>query len=77
MGISGHILGERKMRRLNRVTGMDFDRAYRYHGPTYARRINEHGQCEHFVVNEVTGEVVQNIDQTIHWTSCPKRVATL
>lgn len=71
MGISGHILGDRKLRQLNRESGMDFDRAYRYHGPYYARRINADGRCEHFVVNEVTWEAVPYLAE-FHWTSCPK-----
>lgn len=72
MGISGHILGERKLRQLNReFPGYNFDRAYRYHGPTYARAIDESGHCRHFMANHVLHEVTQ-IEDPMHWSSCPK-----
>lgn len=72
MGISGHILGERKMRQLNReFPGYDFDRAFRYHGPTHARtRIS--GECQHFVCDHVTGEVTL-LEDVNHWYSCKER----
>jgi hypothetical protein len=73
MGIAGHILGDRKLRQLNReFPGYDFDRAYRYHGPTYARMIDERGDCVHFECDHVTGEV-RMIEFPTHWTSCPLR----
>lgn len=66
MGISGHILGERKLRALNReFPGYNFDRAFRYHGPTYAR-----GEGDvHYICNHVTGEVIPTPDAA-HWSSC-------
>lgn len=70
MGISGHILGERKLRKLNRETGMDFDRAYNRNGQGEARMIDERGDCLHFWVDFRTMEV-ELLEFPMHWTSCP------
>ena len=73
MGISGHILGERKLRQLNReFPGYNFDRAFRYHGPTAARAMVD-GECKHFTCNHVTGEVTLDADAG-HWSSCKERM---
>lgn len=69
MGISGHILGARNLRRLNAELGTDFDRAYRLHHQGGGRRVNEQGQCEHYDFNLVTKEVTRDINP-MHWTSC-------
>lgn len=70
MGIGGHILGERKLRQLQRKTGVPFDRAYRRNHYCEARLVNG-SVCVHFTVDWQTGEVWE-ITQPIHWTSCPR-----
>ena len=76
MGISGHILGDRKLRQLQRLTGLPFDRAYRYHDTGGARLIDEDGRCRHYDVNFRTGETELEEDAT-HWTSCPPQIIDL
>jgi hypothetical protein len=55
MGISGHILGPRKLRRLQRETGLPFDRAYNRNG----------------VGIDFRDYRVEPIDRPTHWSSCP------
>ena len=76
MGISGHILGDRKLRQLQRLTGLPFDRAYRYHDFGAGRLIDADGKCRHYNVNFRTGETELEEDP-IHWQSCPPRVIDL
>lgn len=76
MGISGHILGDRKLRQLQRLTGLPFDRAYRYHDTGGARLIDEDGRCRHYIVNFRTGEALLQ-ERTIHWSSCPPQIIDL
>lgn len=76
MGISGHILGARKLRRLQRLTGLPFDRAYRYHDSGGARLIDENGRCQHYGVNFRTGEA-QLQERAVHWWSCPPQIIDL
>jgi hypothetical protein len=68
MGIGGHMLGERKLRRLNRETGMVFDRAYNRNGTGVARIKDETG-CRHFFVSFQTWEF-EEIPEPTHWWSC-------
>lgn len=73
MGISGHILGDRKLRALNReFPGYNFDRAFRYHGPTTARALVD-GKCVHYTCNHVLGTVTVNEDASC-WSSCKERM---
>lgn len=68
MGISGHILGPRKLRKLVRETGMPFDRAYRrnnYGGG----RVAYDGTCLHYEIDFTTMSVMPIINPT-HWSSC-------
>jgi hypothetical protein len=68
MGIGGHMLGDRKLRWVNRNTGMNFDRAFRYHDQGEGRFRNESGECEHWDINFRTWEVQRCYDG--HWASC-------
>ena len=71
MGISGHVLGPRKLRRLNRLTDMDFDRAYNRNGEIQARKLVE-GVCVHFEVDAEDWGVlpIPEVDLFGHWSSC-------
>lgn len=70
MGISGHILGERKLRRVNRETGMEFDRAFNRNGRGIGRLV-EDGICYHYFIDFSTWET-ERILQPTHWSSCPR-----
>jgi len=69
MGIGGHILGARKLRQLQRLTGLPFDRAYRYHDSGGARLIDDDGKCQHYAVDFRTGEACR-LEDPVHWSSC-------
>lgn len=70
MGIGGHMLGEKSLRRLNRLTGLDLDRAYirgnHSEGVAYTGTT-----CVHYEINPKTGAWIVESDP-IHWASCPK-----
>ena len=68
MGISGHMLGEKKLRRLNNWSGMEFDRAFNRNGGGAARTI-EDGACVHYVVDFEAKKISRNPDSG-HWSSC-------
>lgn len=68
MGVNGHMLGERKLRQLNRQTGMLFDRAYNRDGAGEARLWGADG-CEHYWVDYETWEVKRE-PHPVHWASC-------
>lgn len=71
MGISGHILGERKLRKLRGQTGINFDRAYNRNGEGVGRVI-ENGVCVmHYSIDFSTYQAVEIADAT-HWFSCPR-----
>jgi hypothetical protein len=69
MGISGHILGPRKLRRLQRETGLPFDRAYNRNGVGAARIVDDAG-CHHYWI-DFRDYRVEPIDRPTHWSSCP------
>lgn len=71
MGIGGHILGDRKLRRLRELTGLDLDRAYIRNRDAEGRVIEVDGRCVHYSIDPKTGVYALNIDP-IHWASCPK-----
>lgn len=71
MGISGHMLGERKLRRLRRLTGLDIDRAF-HRGHDCVGRVITDGVCRHYSIDWDTGEYTLII-LPMHWTSCPRR----
>jgi hypothetical protein len=70
MGIGGHILGEKKLRRLREISGLDLDRAYIRNKDAEGRVIMD-GKCIHYKIDPDSGQSIQ-IDAGIHWTSCPK-----
>ena len=75
MGIAGHILGERKLRALQRWSGIDFDRAYNRNGSGGARVI-ENGECRHYWV-DFRAQTVEADPWAFHWYSCPQRIIDL
>ena len=72
MGIGGHILGDKKLNRLNRDTGFNFDRAYNRNGYGEGRLIDEDGRCKHFSI-DFPSMVVELDTKARHWVSCPPR----
>lgn len=69
MGISGHILGENKLRRLRRETGIDFDRAFNRNGSGGGRVVSG-GECiAHYSIDFRTFAVERNAEPQ-HWWSC-------
>jgi len=70
MGIAGHILGERKLRRLSSLTGLSLDRAY-IRGSEAEGRVVWGGRCWHFTIDPKTGSS-SLVTNPIHWTSCPE-----
>jgi hypothetical protein len=71
MGISGHILGEKKLRRLRQATGLLLDRAYRRGQQCEGRVIEADGTCSHYRIDPLTEQYLR-IERPLHWTSCPK-----
>ncbi len=71
MGISGHMLGPRKLRRLQRACGLPLFRAYiRNHYCEGVVQQDEFSTCRHFEIDPVTG-AYREIEYPIHWASCP------
>ena len=72
MGISGHILGEKKLRRLRRLTGLPLDRAYRRGKDCEGRLLGADGVCRHYAIDPDTGEYRQRTESEtlLHWVSC-------
>lgn len=64
------MLGEKKLRRLRALTGLDLDRAYIRNKESEGRVIWG-GRCYHFKIDPQTGEHLL-VDNPIHWSSCPK-----
>ena len=73
MGIGGHMLGEKKLRRLSRLTGLALDRAYR-RGRAAEGRVIEDGRCVHYSIDPVTGEHKRRSEgePLLHWSSCSR-----
>lgn len=71
MGIGGHMLGPRRLRRLQRITGLPLDRAFR-RGRQCEGRVVWGGRCFHYDIDWATG-VHHVIPTVIHWVSCPQR----
>jgi hypothetical protein len=71
MGIGGHMLGSRKLARLQRLTGLPIDRAYRRNHQCEGRVVWG-GTCHHFVIDYTTGKHRIITGRIIHWASCPK-----
>ena len=68
MGIAGHMLGERKLRRLVAWSGIPFDRAFNRNGEGVARLVVD-GRCVHFFV-DYRAQTVERITSPTHWSSC-------
>lgn len=69
---NGHILGPKKLRRLNAATGMNFDKASRPVTGWYVARTVHDGHCHHYEINYWTGAITEETGQVMHWTTCPK-----
>lgn len=72
MGIGGHVLGPRKLRKLSGLSGLPLNRAYIRN--EYAEGVvwNDDGTCTHYEIDKRTGEH-SIIDNPGHWTSCTSR----
>ena len=70
MGIGGHILGPRKLRRLVKATGIPFDRAFNRNGDGGGRTIVD-GKCQHYDIDFRSMEVVK-LECARHWETCPR-----
>lgn len=70
MGIGGHMLGPKSLRRLSRLTGLSLDRAY-IRGREAGGRVIEDGRCIHFRIDPKTG-ASERVERPTHWTSCPR-----
>ena len=69
MGIGGHVLGLRKLRRLQRLTGLPLDRAIiRNH---YCEGVvwTDTGCSAHYEIDLSTGEATV-IEEPFHWGTC-------
>jgi len=69
MGIGGHMLGAHKLRQLNAMTGLNFDRAYNRNGLGGARLPHQDGSHDHYWVDFRTREVGV-IEEPTHWWTC-------
>jgi hypothetical protein len=72
MGLSGHVLSDRRTRTWGRRLGLPFARAMIRSGWGEGVVWTEDGRCEHWKFSPVTGELVF-IDKPSHWSSCPGR----
>jgi hypothetical protein len=71
MGISGHMLGERKLRRLSERTGLPLDRAL-HRGHACEGRTVTDGVCTHYDIDWDSG-AHRLIEEPLHWSSCPRK----
>jgi hypothetical protein len=69
MGISGHILGDRKLRTLSERAGLDLARAYR-RGAYCEAVVRDGDTCHHYEIDYWTGEAVL-LTGDVAWASCP------
>lgn len=65
MGIGGHMLGPKKLKRLATLTGLPLDRAYIRNGYSEGRTPDD----RHWEIDPKTGAYEEIIDPH-HWTSC-------
>lgn len=68
MGIGGHILGAKKLRRLAAKTGLPLDRAY-IRGSESEGVVWAADRCRHYRIDTATGDHEEIVDAT-HWASC-------
>lgn len=71
MGVGGHMLGPKKLRRLARLTGLPLERAYIRNGDAQGRTI-EDGHCVHWAIDPYSGAYERISSPRTHWTSCPR-----
>lgn len=72
MGIGGHMLGATKLARLQRLTGLPLDRAFRRNHQCEGRVVWG-GTCYHYDIDWATGAHRVETGRIIHWASCPPR----
>lgn len=71
MGIGGHMLGSKKLKRLRDISGLtNIDRAYTRGNYTEARVLMG-SRHFHVRVDKTTGEWFPIEGDVTHWTSCP------
>lgn len=68
MGISGHILGPKKLRKLSGLTGLPLSRAYIRGNESEGVIWVEEG-CQHYDIDWRTGDYTL-ITSPSHWGSC-------
>jgi hypothetical protein len=68
MGIGGHMLGPRRLRRLSALTGLDLRRAY-IRGSQSEGTVWDGDDHTHYAINPRTGEH-KPIEDPFHWSSC-------
>lgn len=68
MGIGGHILGPKKLRRLSRLTGLALERAYTRDGDSEGIVWNGDDHI-HYRIDPYTGEHRALLNPN-HWASC-------
>lgn len=68
MGISGHMLGPKKLRKLSKLTGLPLSRAYIRNKAAEGVVWTSNG-CEHYWIDPKTGEWEFN-DLPSHWYTC-------
>jgi hypothetical protein len=69
MGIAGHILGPKKLRALNRLTGRSLSRAYRRNWYAEGVEWSPAGTHVHVAIDPLTG-ICHEIANPMHWSSC-------
>lgn len=69
MGIGGHMLGAKKLRKLSALTGLNLSRAY-IRGPGSEGVVwHEDGTHSHYYIDPKTGQHKED-PHPMHWVSC-------
>jgi hypothetical protein len=78
VGIGGHIVGERKLRRLVAKTGLPLNRAYIVSSHYGQGVVWTETGCRHYSFDPKSGDILEEIHTPTHWTTCdPKERAGL
>lgn len=72
MGVGGHILGPKKLRKLSNLTGLSLDRAAIRNGASEGIVWHEDGTDTHYEIDPKTGEH-EPIEDPMHWSTCRTR----